>query len=146
MGLQPLQFGESDKNGTYSRYENMEVPTMHVSGWYDIFVDGSIETWNLQRKHQSALFGNKLLNKIIVGPWAHQTISSLTTGDMTYKSNVTDLTKIDISSIDGENIDVAAIAKSELISWFRYNLNYNNSTANVGEPKVRIPENIFGNM
>ncbi|MBK7139547.1 MAG: CocE/NonD family hydrolase [Bacteroidetes bacterium] len=135
------QFGESDKNGTYSRYENMEVPTMHVSGWYDIFVDGSIETWNLQRKHQSALFGNKLLNKIIVGPWAHQTISSLTTGDMTYKSNVTDLTKIDISSIDGENIDVAAIAKSELISWFRYNLNYNNSTANVGEPKVRIPEN-----
>lgn len=135
------EFGESDINGTHSRYENMEVPTMHVSGWYDIFVDGSIETWNLQRKHQSALFGNKLLNKIIVGPWAHQTISSLTTGDITYKSNVTDLTKIDISSIDGENIDVAAIAKSELISWFRYNLNYQNGTANVGEPKVRIPEN-----
>lgn len=135
------EFGESDPNGLYSRYTNLEVPTMHVSGWYDIFVDGTLETWNLQRKNQNPMLGNQLLNKVILGPWAHQTISSRTTGDQTYKENVTELTKIDISSIDGANIDVAAIAKSELISWFRYNLNYHNSTAIVGEPKVRIPEN-----
>ena len=131
--------GESDKNGTFSRYTNMEVPTFHVAGWWDIFIDGSIETWNLQRKYQSRNLNNWKLNKIVIGPWAHQTISSLTTGDMTYKDNVTDITQLDISKFE-ENINIAAVAKSELISWFRYNLNYNEQSGIIGEPKVRIPE------
>jgi len=129
--------GEGDPNGQFSRYTNLEVPVYHVSGWWDIFNDGQIETHRLSRQHITET--NRRLQKIIIGPWAHQTIGSLTTGDMTYKENVADFTKIDISDIDIDNIPVSALVNSELIGWFRYNLNYNNF-ANIGEPKVRIPE------
>ncbi len=129
--------GESDKNGTYSRYKNIEVPTFHVSGWWDIFVDGSIET---QKLIQDNITQKKNLQKIVIGPWAHQTIASTKTGDKTYPKNVTDITKIDISNIgSGGDINIADIAKSELISWFRYNLNYNGYNK-VAEPKVLIPK------
>ncbi len=129
--------GESDKNGTYSRYKNMEVPTFHVAGWWDIFVDGSLET---HKFIQDNITQKKNLQKIIMGPWAHQTIASTTTGDKTYPKNVTDITKIDISSIGADgNINIADIAKSELISWFRYNLNYNGYNK-TDEPKVLIPK------
>ncbi|HRH57143.1 MAG TPA: CocE/NonD family hydrolase [Chitinophagales bacterium] len=129
--------GEGDKNGTYSRYKNIEVPTFHVAGWWDIFVDGSIET---HKFIQDNITQKKNLQKIVIGPWAHQTIASSRTGDKTYPKNVTDITKIDITNIgSGGDINIADIAKSELISWFRYNLNYNGYNK-VGEPKVLIPK------
>jgi len=131
--------GEGDINGQYSRYTNMEVPVMHVAGWYDIFIDGQIESHNLQKHYMSDQYNNGKLQKIIIGPWAHQTISGRTTGDVTYPKNVTDITKIDITDLDFDELDIGAIAQSDLIGWFRYNLNQN-PIANVGEPKVFIPE------
>ena len=127
--------GEGDKNGTYSRYTNMEVPVFHVAGWWDIFVDGSLET---HKFIQNNITQKKNLQKIVIGPWAHQTIASTKTGDKVYPQNVTDITKIDISNL-GNELNIADIAKSELISWFRYNLNYNGQNK-VGEPKVLIPK------
>jgi len=130
--------GESDINGQYSRYINLEVPTFHVGGWWDIFVDGIFETFNLQRKHISVEHGNKEKVKVVMGPWAHQTIASRKTGDMEYPENVTDITKIDISSF-GDDLNIADVARSELLGWFRYTLNYN-ELANVGEPTIVLPE------
>lgn len=129
--------GEGQKDGAYSRYRNIEVPTFHVAGWWDIFVDGSMET---HKFIQDNITQKKNLQKIIIGPWAHQTIASTKTGDKVYPKNVTDITKIDIANIGGGgSINIADIAKSELISWFRYNLNYNGYNK-VGEPKVLIPK------
>ena len=129
--------GEGDKNGAYSRYKNMEVPTFHVAGWWDIFVDGSLET---HKFIQDNITQKKNLQKIIMGPWAHQTIASTKTGDKVYPKNVTDITRIDIANIGADgDINIAEIAQSELISWFRYNLNYNGHNK-VGEPKVLIPQ------
>lgn len=130
--------GESDRNGQYSRYTNMEVPSFHVGGWWDIFVDGIFETFNLQRHHVSEEHGNKDLIKVVMGPWAHQTIASTKTGDMEYPANVTDITKIDISSF-GDDLNIADVARSELLGWFRYTLNYNELN-NVGEPTIVLPE------
>lgn len=130
--------GESDPNGTVSRYTNMDVATFHVCGWWDIFVDGAIETWNLQRQHANPASGNRDLMKLVMGPWAHQTITARTTGDMTYPENVTDITKIDISDF-GDNIDIASISQSELIAWFRYNLNTHGHNK-TGDPKILLPE------
>ena len=127
--------GESEKNGMYSRYGNIEVPVFHVSGWWDIFVDGSIETHDLIRRN---ITQKKNLQKIVIGPWAHQTIASTHTGDKTYPHNVTDITKIDITNLGGD-LNLADISQSELISWFRYNLNYNGYNR-LGEPKVLIPQ------
>ncbi len=129
--------GESDLNGTVNRYTNMEVPVFSVTGWWDIFIDGSIETWANIKKHNNPSLGNKQKQKIIIGPWAHQTIANRTTGDLTYPENILDLVKVDISNL-GEDLDIAKMAESELLSWFRANLNYNNY-ANVGEPTITIP-------
>ncbi len=132
--------GEGDKNGQYSRYTNINVPAFLVSGWWDIFVDGSIET--TQRIQANITGRNKSLQKIVVGPWAHQTIASTHTGDKTYPHNVTDITRIDISDLGSSGgLNVADIAQSELISWFRYNLNYNGYNK-LGEPKVQLQKSV----
>lgn len=129
--------GEGQKDGAYSRYKNMEVPTFHVAGWWDIFVDGSLET---HKFIQDNITQKKNLQKIVMGPWAHQTIASTKTGDKIYPKNVTDITRIDIANIGADgDINIGDIAKSELISWFRYNLNYHGYNK-VGEPKVLIPK------
>ncbi|MCZ2392700.1 MAG: CocE/NonD family hydrolase [Chitinophagales bacterium] len=131
--------GEGDPNGQFSRYTNMEVPAFHVGGWWDIFVDGTFETFNLQRHYVSNTYGNKDMVKVVMGPWAHQTIASSVTGDMTYPENVKDITKIDISQFEDDNINIADITKSELLGWFRYTLNYNQLN-NVGEPTIYLKE------
>jgi predicted acyl esterase len=129
--------GESDLHGTVNRYTNMDVPSYHVGGWWDIFVDGTIETWNLQRKYANPESGNRDLMKVVMGPWAHQTITSRTTGDLTYPESVIEFTKIDIADF-GDNIDIASISQTELIAWFRYNLNVNGYNK-TGDPKILIP-------
>jgi predicted acyl esterase len=127
------EFGEGSATGTFSRYTNMEVPSFQVAGWWDIFIDGQIETTNLVQKH---ITQKKNLQKIIIGPWAHQTIAGRTTGDKTYPKNIADLTKIDITNLGGD-LNLGDISQSELIGWFRYCLNYN-GYKNVGEPKILL--------
>jgi predicted acyl esterase len=131
------EHGEGDINGEYSRYSNMDVPTYHVSGWYDIFVGGQYETRNFQERFLPDGSPNKNLQKIIIGPWAHQTITSRRTGDMEYPPNVLEILKADINDFDEFNIQ--SLAESELVGWYRYNLN-RNPIANIGEPIIRIPE------
>ncbi|HWB63069.1 MAG TPA: CocE/NonD family hydrolase [Chitinophagales bacterium] len=122
---------------TYNRYRNMDVPVFHVTGWWDIFTEGQINTMNYTMDNIPA--PNKDLQKIIIGPWAHQTIASRTTGDRTYPNNVTDLTKIDITNVSLSNVPLNQILSSDLITWFRFNLNYNTDRY-VGEPKFIIRE------
>jgi len=129
--------GLGDSLGQFSRYTNMEVPAYHLTGWWDIFIDGQIETWSLMRQHLDPNKKNKYLQKLIIGPWAHQTIGSLTTGDMTYKSSVYDVLGIDLDAFSETDLPIAQAVNSELIQWFRYNLNYD-STQYLGEPKAFI--------
>ncbi len=134
--------GEGDANGTVSRYTNMEVPAFNLTGWYDIFIDGQIQTWANMRKHLNPAYNNRKLQKIVIGPWAHQTTGSQTTGDVTYPSNVGDILGFDLGEIDVDNIPIGKILNSDLISWFRYNLNYD-TTQFIGEPKVLLPESPY---
>ncbi|GIV33415.1 MAG: hypothetical protein KatS3mg031_0950 [Chitinophagales bacterium] len=136
-----LGFGNSPRpNLIYSRYRNMDVPAYHLTGWWDIFTDGQIETWRLMREAQYEI-GSKSakLQKLVIGPWVHQTIGSTLTGDLEYKDNVNDILGFDIGTQDLEDLAVEDILRSEIVSWFRYNLNYN-EFANIGLPKVKIPE------
>jgi predicted acyl esterase len=133
------EFGLGDSLGTISRYTNMEVPAYHLTGWWDIFIDGQIETWNLMRQHLDPNKKNKYLQKLIIGPWAHQTIGSLSTGDMEYKDNVYEVLGLDLDEFSANDIPIAKAVNSELIQWYRYNLNYD-STQYLGEPKAFIKE------
>lgn len=134
-------------NLTHSRYENQNIPTLHITGWWDIFTEGQINNSNFSR---NALTGTpKLMQKMVIGPWAHQTIASRVSGDRLYPQNVTDLTKIDLSNFNINNVPINEIVKSDLVTWFRYNLNYN-ADYFVGEPKFIIRESqnwqLLGNI
>jgi len=115
--------GESDPNGKVSRYTNLDLPIYNLSGWYDIFVDGQIQTWQNLTKHISPK--QKNFQKLVIGPWAHQTIGSRVSGDMRqttkgdfrYKENVGMIIGAALDDVSPENI--GDVAKSELIDWFR---------------------------
>lgn len=127
--------GEGDVNGTFSRYGNMDVAAYHLTGWYDIFINGQIDTWNNMKNNLSG--SNQQLQKLVIGPWAHQTIGDTTTGDQTYPDNVKDIIDISVDNIN--NIDFNATLNSELLAWYRYNLN-ERGHVHLGEPMIRIPE------
>ena len=129
--------GEGAADGQYSRYTNYEVPIYHLTGWWDIFINGQIETHNLIMENLSDEHGNKQKQKIVIGPWAHQTTGATVTGDREYPENSSEIIGVDLDDVDLDNLDVSAFAKSEVISWYRYNLNYEQG---LGEPKVIIPE------
>ncbi len=135
------QYGEGDANGTTSRYTNMEVPVYNLTGWYDIFIDGQIESRNYMEKYLSTTYGNKNLQKIVIGPWAHGTIGSRETGDMRgankYHANVTDGIGSELSADTA--FTISSLLKSDIVTWFRYNLNYN-ANQYIGDPKFMIPE------
>jgi hypothetical protein len=82
--------------------------------------------------------GNQKRQKIVIGPWAHQTIGSRTTGDITYPENVADILGVDVGGLNETDIPLSKIIESELVSWYRSNLNYNPANY-LGEPKARLP-------
>jgi predicted acyl esterase len=123
--------GNNDPNGTVSRYKNLNQPMYHLSGWYDIFINGQIETFNRTRKENP-----QLMQKLIIGPWTHQTIGSNEVGDVIYPDNVFDILNFDLD-IDPTNFltDTTIINNlytSELLYWYRTHLG--------GEPFFIIPE------
>lgn len=132
------ELGESDPNGNISRYTNLEVPSYHLSGWWDIFVDGQIDTYNKIMANTST--ETQELQKLVIGPWTHGTIGMDSVGDLRYPESVFDINILygDISD-NTDNIRVDKIVASEVLSWLRDLLNYQEENY-LGEPKVLIPE------
>ncbi len=129
--------GEGDINGNYSRFSNMDVPTYHLTGWWDIFIDGQIHTYNQTVNNINDNHGNKSFQKLVIGPWAHQTTTALTTGDITYPENVTSVIAFDMSNVDDLATTEENIFTSEIYKWFRATLN---EKQGYNAPKFFIPE------
>jgi uncharacterized protein len=52
------------------RYADIAVPALHVGGWYDIFVAGTVE--NFARLHREAATDDaRAAQRLVVGPWSH---------------------------------------------------------------------------
>lgn len=130
--------GESDPQGDIPRYSNLEVPAYHLSGWWDIFVDGQIDTYQKIMAHTS--IETQQLQKLVIGPWTHGTIGMDSVGDLRYPESVFDINILygDISD-NTDNIRVDKIVASEVLSWLRDLMNYQEENY-LGEPKVLIPE------
>ncbi len=135
---------------THDRYRNQDLATFHFTGWWDIFTEGQINNRNFSATALKAKGSNNIgLQKIIIGPWAHQTVGSRTSGDRQidpvtgrdsrYPENVGDIMKVDLGSVDLNNVPLDKIVTSDLITWFRYNLNYR-TDQQIGEPKFILRE------
>lgn len=128
--------GESDINGTHSRYENLSLPIYHLTGWWDIFIDGQIETYkNIMENNSNDIKSNQ---KLVIGPWTHPTIGKDSVADIVYPNSVFDLKIVEnLNSTNANNLN--SVIDGEVVSWLRYLLNYEPGKE-IGEPKVLIPE------
>lgn len=48
-----------------SRYGDIAIPSLHTAGWYDIFLQGTLDNF-------TAMAGSGLDAQLVVGPWTHQ--------------------------------------------------------------------------
>jgi putative CocE/NonD family hydrolase len=71
------QFMRNDQYGAFwqpydfhRQHAEMDIPMLHVAGWYDTFLQGTIDSYSgLRSKARSADAGRA--QKLIVGPWQH---------------------------------------------------------------------------
>ncbi|HTO15817.1 MAG TPA: CocE/NonD family hydrolase [Edaphocola sp.] len=136
--------GNSDKNGQLSRYKNLNKPGYHITGWWDIFINGQIETYNRIKASNPGV-----RQKLVIGPWAHQTIGANKTGMVTYPQNVYDILNIDLdldSNLFSSDI-IKRIYESEIINWYKTHMGgepffiipESNTLQNIGTGQIRIP-------
>lgn len=52
------------------RYDHVRVPALHIGGWYDIFLDGTIRNYVGMREHGATELA-RANQHLVVGPWPH---------------------------------------------------------------------------
>lgn len=53
-------------------FEQIDKPVLHIGGWYDIFLNGTLQTYVGMRNRAKSDEARKR-QKLVVGPWAHGT-------------------------------------------------------------------------
>lgn len=51
------------------RYKNMSVPSLHIGGWYDVFLNGTLSNYMGIKKSARSEAAEK--SRLIIGPWSH---------------------------------------------------------------------------
>jgi len=58
-----------DDSRVSNRYDDIDLPTLNIAGWYDIFLQGSLDNYvGMRSRGRTA--------RLVVGPWAHTTLVS----------------------------------------------------------------------
>jgi uncharacterized protein len=51
----------------------VDVPTLHIGGWFDIFAPSTVEQYRMQRAHRADQPG--AAPRLVIGPWTHSDFS-----------------------------------------------------------------------
>jgi hypothetical protein len=70
---------------TSSSYGEVEVPTLHEGGWYDIFSQGTLDAF-VGYQHQGGA-GARGKQKLVMGPWTHGALHAARQGELDYPPN-----------------------------------------------------------
>ena len=69
-------------------YEKVNVPIMHMTGWYDLYLDGQLDAFaNIQERGGPGARGKQ---RLVIGPWTHGNfigINGTKQGDLSYPGN-----------------------------------------------------------
>jgi predicted acyl esterase len=66
-------------------WENINVPAIHMGGWYDIFLQGITDGYNgYQHLSGSGAIGK---SKLVIGPWTHEGYIRHNQGELVYPEN-----------------------------------------------------------
>lgn len=72
----PTQSAYWDSISPSAGYSNITAPAMNISGWYDIFIWGTLQNYqNMKKEGGSAIARNN--QKLIIGPWDHGNFSGI---------------------------------------------------------------------
>lgn len=69
------------KFDTTKRFDRMNVPAVHVGGWFDMFLQGTIDQFTGRQHHGAP--GAKGTQKLVIGPWQHA-IGKMPAGQLTF--------------------------------------------------------------
>ncbi|MCB1112226.1 MAG: CocE/NonD family hydrolase [Chlamydiales bacterium] len=85
MRNQPYYNAFWDAFDAIKRADQVCVPAMHYSGWYDIFVQGTIDNFTQLQEHGGD--GARGKQKLVIGPWTHFWPSTMKLGDFEVPAN-----------------------------------------------------------
>ena len=58
----------TDDSRVSNRYDEVDIPTLTVAGWYDVFLQGSLDNYiGMRSRGRTA--------RLVVGPWAHMSVA-----------------------------------------------------------------------
>ena len=69
------------KFDTSTKFAVMNVPAVHIGGWFDMFAQATIDEFEGRQHHGTA--GSRGKQKLIMGPWTHG-IGKMPAGEMTF--------------------------------------------------------------
>jgi putative CocE/NonD family hydrolase len=64
------------------KHERVTVPTFNVGGWYDIFLNDTIENFKTMREHGSTEQARQ--SKLLIGPWTHTGAANNPVGELNF--------------------------------------------------------------
>jgi len=89
---------------------DVNVPAIHIGGWFDIFLQGTIEGY-LGYQHLSGV-GARGKSKLVMGPWWHEGYIEYQQGELTYPEN---------------SMQVVQLVQMYLDLFNKYTMNENNA-------------------
>jgi len=70
---------------THDNYGRVNVPSLHIGGWFDIFTQGTLDAF-VGYQHSGGP-GARGKQKIIMGPWTHAAFHEQKQGDLSFPAN-----------------------------------------------------------
>ncbi len=98
-----------------ARFDRIRIPALHIAGWYDTYLEGSIAGYLALRNHAGSEYAREN-QYLIVGPWVH-----IPSGDRAGDANLGDAANLNTDEI--------------LLRWFDRWLK--DSASCTGEPRIR---------
>jgi uncharacterized protein len=66
----PLDEARRHANTPVEMYQHIQIPALNIGGWYDIFLDGTLENYQQMRRQGGSALARKH-QRLLIGPWAH---------------------------------------------------------------------------
>ena len=66
-----------------SAYRTLDVPVHHVAGWYDIFAESGIRSWQSMRETARSQYARES-QRLVIGPWPHTSVFANFTAEMNF--------------------------------------------------------------
>jgi putative CocE/NonD family hydrolase len=98
-----------------ARLDRIQVPALHIAGWFDTYLEGSIAGYIALRKHAASEFA-RANQYLVAGPWVH-----IPWGDRVGDSNLGEAANLDTNAL--------------LLRWFHHWLKDSGDLS--GQPRVR---------